>query len=66
MLDEKAMGELWKAMGNLYKLMTNLYKLYLLLKHFEMMIYRNYSGRDEQEELKGGEVGIKNRPARRI
>ena len=31
-----------------------------------MMIYGNYSGRDEQEELKGGEVGIKNRPARRI
>ena len=38
-LDEKAMGELWKAMGNLlYKLMTNLYKLYLLFKHFEMVI----------------------------
>ena len=46
--------------------MAAIVKLTQGVEHFDMMIYRNYSGRDEQEELKGGEVGIKNRPARRI
>lgn len=29
------------------------------VKHSEMMIYRNYSGSDEWDELKGGEAGTK-------